>query len=164
MHYYSINCTDKGIRKRKGELCSTLSSGEMMQHQVCYNRPIIKVVQYVTTNWTGYCFAIKNTIWNSFSPLFVILFHLKCSIIQVHLECKFVLPFYQLICKHGPKTKKKHKTASITKLLSTLILVLLLLFFKFKIHELTKLKDTPIFDPDNMENLLLGCTNVLSIE
>ena len=55
----------------------------------------------------------KNTIWNSFSPLFVILFHLKCSIIQVHLECKFVLPFYQLICKHGPKTKKR-KIASIT--------------------------------------------------
>ena len=138
-----------------------------MQHQVCYNRPIIKVVQYVTTNWTGYyILQKKNTIWNSFSPLFVILFHLKCSIIQVHLECKFVLPFYQLICKHGPKTKK-HKIASITgtgKELSILILVLLLLLFIFKIHELTKQKDPPIFDPDNMENLLLGCTNVLSIE
>ena len=55
--HYSINCIDKGIRKRKVELCSTLSSGEMMQHQVCYNRPIIKVVQYVTTNWTGYYYA-----------------------------------------------------------------------------------------------------------
>ena len=79
-------------------------------------------------------FCKKNSIWNSFSPLFVILFHLKCSIIQVHLECKFVLPFYQLICKHGPKTKK-HKIASITgtgKELSILILVLLLLFLAAK--------------------------------
>ena len=60
---------------------------------------------------------------------------------------------------------QKHKIASIKgTVLSTLILVLLLLFFKFKIHELTKQKDPPIFDPDNMENLLLGCTNVLSIE